>query len=131
MERNSKKRTAIYQLLCQTKSHPSAEWVYNKLKPVFPSLSLGTVYTNLAEFKASGKIISVGNVEGKERFDADCSPHAHFICRGCGAVLDVPAEVPPARLSGPHKAESVTLSYFGVCKDCLNIENFNQRESVL
>jgi Fur family peroxide stress response transcriptional regulator len=85
----SRKREAILQTLRSTKSHPTADWVYQQLKPTFPDLSLGTVYRNLSRFKEDGTIVSVGVVDGQERFDADTSPHSHFICLGCGAVLDV------------------------------------------
>lgn len=85
----SRKREAILKTLRSTKSHPTADWVYQQLKPTFPDLSLGTVYRNLSRFKEDGTIVSVGVVDGQERFDADTSPHSHFICVGCGAVLDV------------------------------------------
>ncbi|MDR1409528.1 MAG: transcriptional repressor [Oscillospiraceae bacterium] len=118
-QRHSKKRTAIYELLCQTKSHPTAEWVYLQLKPQFPSLSLGTVYSNLAAFQSAGKIICVGTVAGKERFDADTSDHAHFICRRCNAVFDV-CDAPAPDVPLPGIADGSKVSYYGVCKDCLN-----------
>ena len=55
--RYSKKRTAVYDVLSSTKSHPTAEWIYNRLKPEIPDLSLATVYRNLAQLEADGKII--------------------------------------------------------------------------
>ncbi|MDR3344580.1 MAG: transcriptional repressor [Oscillospiraceae bacterium] len=120
-KRHSKKRTAIYELLSSTKSHPTAEWIYWQLKPQYPSLSLGTVYSNLAVFQSAGKIISVGVVGGKERFDADTSAHAHFVCRCCNAVIDV-ADASAPIVPLPGKAESSNVCYFGVCEDCLKIE---------
>ncbi len=88
--RYSKKREAILEAIRSTDTHPSADWVYQTLRPVFPDLSLGTVYRNLARFKEEGLVVSVGTVNGQERFDAVVSPHTHFICRTCGAVLDLP-----------------------------------------
>ena len=85
----SRKREAILQAVRGTTLHPSAEWVYRELKPVFPDLSLGTVYRNLAQFKADGMIVSVGTVNGQERFDGATQPHSHFVCDKCGCVLDV------------------------------------------
>ena len=64
--KHSKKRDAIYECVRSTKTHPSAEWVYSRLKPEIPDLSLGTVYRNLAMFKQEGDIISVGTVGGLE-----------------------------------------------------------------
>ena len=46
--KRSKKRDAILSCLCNTDTHPSAEWIYHQLKPQIPDLSLATVYRNLA-----------------------------------------------------------------------------------
>ena len=62
--RFSHKREQIYQAVCSRREHPTAEMVYQQLKPQFPDLSLGTVYRNLAAFKAEGVIDSVGVVNG-------------------------------------------------------------------
>lgn len=85
----SRKREAILEVIRGTRTHPSAEWIYTQLKPQFPDLSLGTVYRNLALFRKEGEIISIGTVNGQERYDGDTRPHAHFICTCCGAVIDV------------------------------------------
>ncbi|MDZ7797730.1 MAG: transcriptional repressor [Candidatus Marinimicrobia bacterium] len=45
--RKSKQRQRILAVLNSTRSHPTAAWLYDRLKPEFPSLSLGTVYRNL------------------------------------------------------------------------------------
>ena len=60
VRKHSRKRDAILECLRCTTSHPTAEWVYNQLKPTIPDLSLATVYRNLAMFKAEGTIDSVG-----------------------------------------------------------------------
>ena len=46
--KHSKKREAILEALRSAKDHPSAEMLYSRLKSVYPDLSLGTVYRNLA-----------------------------------------------------------------------------------
>ena len=48
--RYSKKREAILAAIRGTNCHPSAEWVYQTLKPAHPDLSLGTVYRYLVKF---------------------------------------------------------------------------------
>ncbi len=122
--KHSKKREAILGALCAAKDHPSAEMLYSRLKPQYPDLSLGTIYRNLAVFLGDGDIISVGTVAGQERYDADTSPHAHFICRRCGRVLDV--ELPALedmdgaveRATGGRVAGH-SLSFRGECAECL------------
>ena len=93
-ENFSRKRAAILAALQNTKLHPTAEWVYARLKPRYPDLSLGTVYRNLNRLREKGQAVSLGAVGGRERFDGDTSPHAHLVCQQCGAVLDVPARMP-------------------------------------
>jgi len=90
----SEKRQAILDVLLETKEHPSAEHIYQTLKPRFPRLSLGTVYRNLQEFKREGTVCSLLVVDGQERFDGNMSEHAHFVCEKCGAVIDLSIPLP-------------------------------------
>ncbi len=123
--RYSKKREAILEAIRSTDIHPSADWVYQTLRPSYPDLSLGTVYRNLARFKAEGLINSVGIVNGQERFDAMVYPHTHLVCRCCGGVLDLPDVKPEevldleqvARQHGV-KIERHELIFYGECPAC-------------
>ena len=87
--RRSRKRDAILDLMRSTTCHPSADWVYQRMREQFPDVSLGTVYRNLIFFQQHGDIQSVGVVKGQERFDAVTTPHSHFVCNCCGSVLDL------------------------------------------
>lgn len=122
MKNHSKKRDAILACLQSTKTHPSAEWIYAQLKPQIPDLSLGTVYRNLAEFRRSGEIISVGTVGGTERFDADTSSHAHFICDACGAVIDLGETALPLPETDCGEIRGYSIVYHGTCKACAGKE---------
>ena len=97
--RYSKKREAILAALRGTRTHPTAEWIYQTLKPEHQDLSLGTVYRNLALFQRQGLVRSVGVVDGHERFDAFTAPHSHFVCSCCRSVIDLPELLPD---SGTH-----------------------------
>lgn len=123
-KRYSKKRQAIIECLKSTKEHPSAERIYNKLKPKYSDLSLGTVYRNLNELKADGDISSVCVALGKERFDGNPAPHTHAICRECGKIIDVEEiSIPQEMLANAEKTtdfdiEYSKLQFIGICKDC-------------
>ena len=54
--RQSKQRNRILEVLRATDSHPTADWLYQQLKPEFPNLSLGTVYRNLTMLIKEGFI---------------------------------------------------------------------------
>ena len=119
-----RKRNAILAYLRQTKEHPSAEMVFNHLKPEYPDLSLGTVYRNLAMFKEKGEIMSVGTVNGVERFDGNTMPHVHFVCTGCSAVTDLPQIAVPEELNNRVTQETggvidtCQLTFVGICQTC-------------
>ena len=86
--KHSKKRDAVLQAILSTKAHPGASWVYKRLKLHIPGLSLGTVYRNISVLREEGAVISVGVVDGEERFDGRKIPHPHFVCEKCGCVKD-------------------------------------------
>lgn len=121
-----RKRNAILSYLRQTDSHPSADMVFAELKSEIPDLSLATVYRNLAMFKNQGEIISLGTVNGVERFDGNTDPHVHFICADCSAVIDLPTLPVPEELTEAAAAatggsiNTCQLTFIGRCQDCLN-----------
>ena len=122
--RNSKKRQAIYSYMTASDEHPSAEQIYSALKPEYPDLSLGTVYRNIGVLIDDGLIFSVGKVNGEERFDAHMNPHAHFICSGCGKVVDIVSDSIPSPDYGEIESRmgiSITshkLCFTGLCDEC-------------
>ena len=119
-----RKRNAILSYLQSTTEHPSAEMVYAGLKPEIPDLSLGTVYRNLSLFRQQGLATSVATVKGVERFDGNTSPHVHFLCTACDAVIDLAEMQVPDSLrsmaegcSGGQVAQC-QLSFSGLCRNC-------------
>ena len=122
--RQFRKRNTILSSLQQSKAHPSAEALYHSLRQEHPDITLATVYRNLALFKSQGLIRSLGTVSGVERFDGDLSPHAHFVCRGCSAVLDLPeAQLPDLCQAADGigcQVEQTQLVLYGLCPDCVS-----------
>lgn len=123
--RHSKKRDAILAAIRSTDCHPSAEWVYQTLKPTHPDLSLGTVYRNLTFFREQGDIQSVGVVQGQERFDGTTTPHSHFVCSCCGSVSDLHRIAPHSDLENEVRREYGVqvdrheLTFYGLCATCM------------
>ena len=123
-----RKRDAILTCLRSTDVHPSADWIFARLKPDYPDISLGTVYRNLSLFKKQGLIVSIGTVNGVERFDGNTDPHVHFICTGCCSVTDLPAIAVPDTLSREvasqtgGQVEQCQLTFTGHCMKCMKGE---------
>ncbi len=127
MERNQKhshKREAILACLCATDTHPTADGIFETLSRQEQEISRATVYRNLAKFRADGQIVTVANVDGFERFDANTAPHPHFICRRCHAVQDVctpslsPALCTDAAAALDAEIDSAWITFYGLCANC-------------
>jgi Fur family peroxide stress response transcriptional regulator len=106
-----------------TKCHPTAQWVYEQLKPRIPDLSLGTVYRNINLFMREERLISVGVLNGEEHFDAFTAPHPHFVCERCGKVSDLPVpcgEVPASltKIMEGFLADFRKTVFYGICPEC-------------
>ena len=54
--KRSRQREAILEILCATTSHPTADWIYDKVRERIPNISLGTVYRNLNILSENGEI---------------------------------------------------------------------------
>jgi len=121
-----RKRDAILTCLRSTNVHPGAEWVYEQLKAEHSDISLATVYRNLSRFKERGEIVSLGTVNGIERFDGNTEPHVHFICTNCSGVLDLEGVAVPQELSesvsGAGQVAACQLTFTGKCNQCINKE---------
>ena len=121
--KRSRQRERILEVLRSTGRHPTADWVYNQLKEDFPNLSMGTVYRNLQILIEQGLIKKIDFGSTYDRFDANIGPHYHFICEGCGDIIDLEIPVDPSLNEKVNRATSYTaqrhrIEFFGVCNSC-------------
>lgn len=63
-QRFSHQRERIYQAVRDSGEHPTAEMVYQSLKPEMPRLSLGTVYRNLHQMAQEGRLTEIPGSRG-------------------------------------------------------------------
>ena len=70
------------------KMHPTIDDLYMALKQENPSMSLATVYKNLATLKEKGVVIEMNVADGKMRYDIFSKPHIDLVCSQCGATHD-------------------------------------------
>ena len=121
--RKSRQRTALLELLRSTKTHPTASWLYDRLKSAFPDLSPGTVYRNLAILAEQNLVRVLRSGSTFDRFDAETGIHYHIVCERCGKVedIDLPAEddcEQEAQTASGYVITSHRLDFFGICPDC-------------
>ncbi len=88
--RYSRPREAILAYFQERATHVSAEELHRVLKARGEALSLSTVYLNLAVLRDAGLVREFSGANGEALFDSSLEPHHHLVCRGCGAVLDLP-----------------------------------------
>jgi Fur family peroxide stress response transcriptional regulator len=115
-------RLAVYQALCNTMEHPSAETVYQAVKKRFPMISLGTVYKTLERFHDVGLVQKVCPMTEVARYDATTSPHVHMVCLKCQSIQDVDEPIMEMKFAQPERngfkvtAQQVVLQ--GYCAHC-------------
>jgi len=121
--RNTRQRGVILDILRETRGHPTAEILYREARRVLPNISLGTVYRNLNFLRDQGIVREIRPSEGgSSRFDRGDTPHAHFHCGHCSALLDIP--LPPALESLRIEEERIStvslidLHVIGSCAEC-------------
>lgn len=123
----SRQRAAILSFLQSRRDHPTAERVYFSVREEFPNISLGTVYRNLNQLVEAGMITkhSFGML-GIDHFDYNTSPHYHFVCSCCNAVIDLPMDRNDFSSVDTEAAKDFDgliqghrLYFYGICKKCL------------
>ncbi len=125
MKHYSRQREAILNVLRATDTHPTAGWIYEKVREIIPNISLGTVYRNLTELSHSGEILSIDVRDGQEHYDGNNAPHLHLRCNGCNSLSDV--ELIDDPLTAISKKmdfapESSVYVIYGKCKNCIKSE---------
>lgn len=123
-------RVAIVRLFAEDESHPTAQDLFERLRPSFPSMSFATVYNTLDALARAG-LAGFVRLPGKRgdaaRFDPNTGPHHHAVCDRCGTVLDIAAgtlaptrgAIGRLRRSAPgFSVRAVERIYRGLCARC-------------
>jgi Fur family peroxide stress response transcriptional regulator len=118
-------RETIFQLLAASKTHPTAEHVYQEARASFPSISFTTVYKTMQTLESSGLLQRFNTGANVYHYDANVQPHPHFICLNCGRVDDlndfpdnIQTYLTLAAQNSPNRLLSVSLHFFGYCPQC-------------
>src|SRR5574344_75602 len=120
----SKQREDIKNFLKSRKNHPTADVIYKNLRILYPNISLGTIYRNLSLLLKTNDIQKISYGDNSEHFDGNPNEHYHFVCKECGAVIDL--EMPKIDIID-FVAKSIfdgeiynhNLVFSGICVKCL------------
>src|SRR5438067_6151638 len=94
-------RIALVEAFASDATHPTAQDLFERLRPSFPTMSFATVYNTLDALARCGLTgeLRISRATAV-RFDPNTSPHHHAVCDACGAIADIPADEPPKRGGG-------------------------------
>lgn len=117
---------AVLDSVLAAQNHPTALEIYEAVKRVRPHMGLASVYRILHSLAEQGYIREIGRGEEGNRYDGNVSRHDHAVCTNCGALLDVPVDVPvptdvleqAARAAGIELG-SYEVRLYGLCPSCL------------
>ncbi len=120
-------RLAIFEALAGSREHPSAEQLHRAVRRRLPTLSLATVYKNLAALTAIGAVSDVNALHAEGRYESALpgtgagSSHHHLVCTACKRVSDLhdPAlDRLALRNSQGFAIRAVRVQAEGLCPDC-------------
>ena len=119
----SRQRELIHRIVLENPIHPTADEVYALARAQETNISLGTVYRNLKLLSELGEIARFSCGDGSEHFDYVTEPHYHFVCKTCGAIIDLPQSLvhkTEELMTGPApgRVDSHTIFFYGECSEC-------------
>ncbi len=116
-------RLAIARIVDERDAHVTVEEIFSELTDRLPGVSMPTVYATLELLEQLGHVARVPTSSGPVLFDTRADQHDHMICRSCGDVIDLDAQVNRAKLfaaAGSHgfAAEHAQVLVQGLCASC-------------
>jgi Fe2+ or Zn2+ uptake regulation protein len=124
-------RLALLTVLERVGGHRSADELVAELRQAGYPHARTTVYNALDDLTRAGLIHAAPVAAGALRYEADLSPHQHFVCSRCGSIRNVVAVIEP--LEGPlptvegARIDVVDVVYRGLCAACLASDNGPER----
>src|SRR5207237_5138088 len=86
--RLTRQRRIILEVVHATDAHPTAAFVYRRVRRRLPHVSLATVYRNLRRLAAEGFLAARADPAGG-RFGGNPAPADRFTCVDCGRLHGV------------------------------------------
>ena len=114
----SSQAKAVLSILAQTRCHLTAEEILVQAD----SIGTATVYRALDHLTEMGLVrrLSLGRKSAVYEYVRE--PHIHFVCRKCGGVYDIHADLSgmireAARCCG-HSVDGSEVTAYGLCSAC-------------
>jgi Fur family transcriptional regulator, peroxide stress response regulator len=116
-------RLEIFHEVAQSEEHPDAETIFKAVRRRMPTVSLDTVYRTLWLLIDLGMLTTLGPPMSRARFDANLSPHHHFVCTKCGLTRDFTSKELdrlriPDSVTRMGRVEIARVEVRGLCIHC-------------
>lgn len=125
MQRMTRQRAALLDLLDGTDDFRSAQQLHAMLSANGQSVGLATVYRTLTSLAEAGQVDALRNDDGETLFRLCLAPehHHHLVCRECGRTVEIAADEVEAwarSIAAAHGFTDIehTAEIFGLCADC-------------
>lgn len=123
-------RLVIHRALCGHSQHMTAEQLLGAVSDRLPGTSLPTVYATLERLEDLGLVRRVAAANGAVVFDSRVEPHAHTVCRRCGAIADLErAPIPDDAMTRAAESgfvpDHAQLVVWGLCNQCAAAARLN------
>lgn len=117
-------RRIVFEILIQTRKHPTADQVYEMAIERLPDISRASVYRILETFVHYRIIRKIEHPGVAVRYDGKFCHH-HLICSECGVIEDYPEEDDsplkhPIFVPSGFKIDNYSITFHGICKKCQN-----------
>lgn len=117
-------RQAVYEAVLDSGEHPTADAVFDAVRPRLPSISRTTVYRVLDRLVDLGVIEKACSPGSVARFDAVTDRHHHLVCVRCDRVFDLDEdkvkldiELPPVH-ADEFDIRDYSIRFTGICVEC-------------
>jgi Fe2+ or Zn2+ uptake regulation protein len=122
-QRVTPQRLVVARVLDELRRHATADMVFGEVSARMPGVSLPTVYATLDLLEELGLVARVASEGGAVVYDPRADAHHHLVCRSCGAIEDIDADVETAAAlsaarAGGFTPESAQVVVKGLCAAC-------------
>ena len=118
--RVTRQRLAVFEALAELGGHRGVVEIADRLHERGDPLPLTSVYNAVEVLETAGLVSVAHRGPPRARYELRGRGHEHFVCRACGAILDV-EPLAQARCVPPLPdviVEDVEVTYRGVCGTC-------------
>ncbi len=120
--RATRPRVLILELLERLRGHSSADEIVDELEAAGTALPRATVYNVLGDLSKHRLVMAADAGPGRALYEVADHWHHHFVCRHCGAIIDVECGVgdkPCLDAAVPGAViDEAQVIYRGLCAEC-------------